>query len=166
MYGVTFLYQSSFGEISLISFFSQRIILVGGFAESPYLNNALEEWCWQNGDITLICPEYPYVIPPISWFIICLLFLVRVQLFVAQPCVASKALHPRWNTFVGIMVLCLRSAFGKVLIQRGSIFLTAWTIRSVVAIRWSGWSQRQVIKGQSKTRPTQLTIITLFRETR
>ncbi|CZR67409.1 related to hsp70 protein [Phialocephala subalpina] len=40
-----------------------RVILVGGFAESPYLNNVLEDWCWQNGDITLICPEYPQVIP-------------------------------------------------------------------------------------------------------
>ncbi|TVY15153.1 hypothetical protein LARI1_G006422 [Lachnellula arida] len=36
-----------------------RVILVGGFAESPYLYNALEEWCWQNGDIVLIRPANP-----------------------------------------------------------------------------------------------------------
>ncbi|KAH8587066.1 Hsp70 family protein-like protein [Bisporella sp. PMI_857] len=35
-----------------------RVVLVGGFAESPYLHNALENWCWQNGDITLIRPEH------------------------------------------------------------------------------------------------------------
>jgi hypothetical protein len=60
-----------FREIMLISCFHQRIILVGGFAESPYLNNALEDWCWKNGDITLICPEYPQVIPLIFCYIIC-----------------------------------------------------------------------------------------------
>lgn len=37
----------------------QRIILVGGFAESPYLNKALAEWCQHNGKITLMCPEHP-----------------------------------------------------------------------------------------------------------
>ncbi|KAH8808655.1 Hsp70 family protein-like protein [Xylogone sp. PMI_703] len=36
-----------------------RIILVGGFAESPYLHNALDEWCWRNGGIMLICPPRP-----------------------------------------------------------------------------------------------------------
>lgn len=36
-----------------------RIILVGGFAESPYLYTALEEWCAQNGDIVLIRPANP-----------------------------------------------------------------------------------------------------------
>lgn len=37
----------------------QRIILVGGFAESPYLNKALAKWCHNNGKITLMCPEHP-----------------------------------------------------------------------------------------------------------
>ncbi|KAF4634009.1 hypothetical protein G7Y89_g4107 [Cudoniella acicularis] len=36
-----------------------RIILVGGFGESPYLNKALADWCRRNGNMTLICPEHP-----------------------------------------------------------------------------------------------------------
>ncbi|KFZ02938.1 hypothetical protein V502_11372 [Pseudogymnoascus sp. VKM F-4520 (FW-2644)] len=36
-----------------------RIILVGGFGESSYLNQALEDWCRKNGGITLLCPEHP-----------------------------------------------------------------------------------------------------------
>jgi hypothetical protein len=39
------------------------VVLVGGFAESPYLHNALENWCWQNGDIILIRPEHSQVLP-------------------------------------------------------------------------------------------------------
>ncbi|CAD6450069.1 da6a4bb9-e93e-481b-ba9f-35eb6b8a01e0 [Sclerotinia trifoliorum] len=36
-----------------------RIILVGGFAESPHLNKELKKWCRQNGNITLIRPLHP-----------------------------------------------------------------------------------------------------------
>ncbi|OBT74750.1 hypothetical protein VF21_06621 [Pseudogymnoascus sp. 05NY08] len=36
-----------------------RIILVGGFAESPYLYKAIAEWCKANGNIKLMRPEYP-----------------------------------------------------------------------------------------------------------
>ncbi|KAF7946500.1 hypothetical protein EAE96_009497 [Botrytis aclada] len=36
-----------------------RIILVGGFGESPYLNKKLKEWCRKNGNMTLICPLHP-----------------------------------------------------------------------------------------------------------
>ncbi|KAK0103678.1 hypothetical protein ONS95_005688 [Cadophora gregata] len=36
-----------------------RIVLVGGFGESPYLNKVLKEWCQQHGKITLLCPEHP-----------------------------------------------------------------------------------------------------------
>ncbi|KAF7905182.1 uncharacterized protein EAF01_005703 [Botrytis porri] len=36
-----------------------RIILVGGFAESPYLNKKLKAWCKRNGNMTLICPLHP-----------------------------------------------------------------------------------------------------------
>ncbi|TGO11634.1 hypothetical protein BTUL_0105g00240 [Botrytis tulipae] len=36
-----------------------RIILVGGFGESPYLNTKLKAWCKRNGNITLICPLHP-----------------------------------------------------------------------------------------------------------
>ncbi|KAH8650615.1 Hsp70 family protein-like protein [Tricladium varicosporioides] len=36
-----------------------RIILVGGFGESPYLNKALAEWCKANGNIKLMRPEHP-----------------------------------------------------------------------------------------------------------
>ncbi|RFU34080.1 hypothetical protein B7463_g2225, partial [Scytalidium lignicola] len=36
-----------------------RIILVGGFGESSYLNQALTDWCRGNGGITLLCPEHP-----------------------------------------------------------------------------------------------------------
>lgn len=39
--------------------FNQRIVLVGGFGESPYLNKVLKEWCLQHGEITLMCPEHP-----------------------------------------------------------------------------------------------------------
>jgi tRNA A37 threonylcarbamoyltransferase TsaD len=37
----------------------QRIILVGGFGESAYLNKVLAEWCQENGNIALMCPEHP-----------------------------------------------------------------------------------------------------------
>jgi len=37
----------------------QRIILVGGFGSSAYLNKALTEWCLENGNIKLLCPEDP-----------------------------------------------------------------------------------------------------------
>lgn len=40
----------------------QRIILVGGFGESPYLYKALAEWCKVNGNIKLMRPEHPYVL--------------------------------------------------------------------------------------------------------
>ena len=46
----------------ILTFTIQRIILVGGFAESPYLYKALAEWCKTNGNIKLMCPEYPYVL--------------------------------------------------------------------------------------------------------
>ncbi|KAL3421237.1 hsp70 protein [Phlyctema vagabunda] len=36
-----------------------RIILVGGFGESPYLNKTLTEWCKVNGNIQLMRPEHP-----------------------------------------------------------------------------------------------------------
>ncbi|KAM0183762.1 hypothetical protein ACHAPF_000206 [Botrytis cinerea] len=36
-----------------------RIILVGGFGESLYLNTKLKSWCKRNGNITLICPLHP-----------------------------------------------------------------------------------------------------------
>ncbi|KAF7866851.1 hypothetical protein EAF04_005692 [Stromatinia cepivora] len=36
-----------------------RIILVGGFGESPHLNEQLKKWCRQNGNITLIRPLHP-----------------------------------------------------------------------------------------------------------
>ncbi|OBT82580.1 hypothetical protein VE02_08680 [Pseudogymnoascus sp. 03VT05] len=36
-----------------------RIILVGGFGESSYLNQALADWCKNNGNIILLCPEHP-----------------------------------------------------------------------------------------------------------
>ncbi|KAF7932504.1 uncharacterized protein EAE98_003803 [Botrytis deweyae] len=36
-----------------------RIILVGGFGESPYLNKKLKAWCKRNGNINLMCPLHP-----------------------------------------------------------------------------------------------------------
>lgn len=36
-----------------------RLILVGGFGESSYLNKKLKTWCKRNGNITLICPLHP-----------------------------------------------------------------------------------------------------------
>ncbi|KAH8762343.1 Hsp70 family protein-like protein [Hyaloscypha finlandica] len=36
-----------------------RIILVGGFGESPYLFKELGKWCRRNGGITLMCPDHP-----------------------------------------------------------------------------------------------------------
>ncbi|THV47569.1 hypothetical protein BGAL_0302g00120 [Botrytis galanthina] len=36
-----------------------RIILVGGFGESPHLNKQLKKWCRQNGNITLMRPLHP-----------------------------------------------------------------------------------------------------------
>ncbi|CAG8949948.1 hypothetical protein HYFRA_00004279 [Hymenoscyphus fraxineus] len=36
-----------------------RLILVGGFAESHYLHNALENWCYMNGEIHLMRPPNP-----------------------------------------------------------------------------------------------------------
>lgn len=61
MYILQFLVTIPLCEIKLTWASYQRIILVGGFAESPYLFNALEEWCWKNGDIVLIRPVYPQV---------------------------------------------------------------------------------------------------------
>jgi tRNA A37 threonylcarbamoyltransferase TsaD len=46
----------------ILTFTTQRIILVGGFAESPYLYKALAEWCKVNGNIKLMRPEHPYVL--------------------------------------------------------------------------------------------------------
>jgi tRNA A37 threonylcarbamoyltransferase TsaD len=46
----------------VLTFTIQRIILVGGFAESPYLYKAIAEWCKINGNIKLMRPEYPYVL--------------------------------------------------------------------------------------------------------
>jgi hypothetical protein len=40
----------------------QRIILVGGFGESPYLYKTLAQWCKVNGNIKLMRPEHPYVL--------------------------------------------------------------------------------------------------------
>lgn len=37
----------------------QRMILVGGFGDSPYLFNKLQHWCKMNGNIHLVCPEHP-----------------------------------------------------------------------------------------------------------
>lgn len=42
----------------------QTIILVGGFGDSPYLNNTLREWCRSQGRISLLCPEHPCVPNP------------------------------------------------------------------------------------------------------
>ncbi|TGO59585.1 hypothetical protein BCON_0043g00440 [Botryotinia convoluta] len=36
-----------------------RVILVGGFGESPHLNKQLKKWCRQNGNITLMRPLHP-----------------------------------------------------------------------------------------------------------
>src|SRR4051794_12317096 len=45
-----------------LTFTIQRIILVGGFGESPYLYKTLAEWCRVNGNIKLMRPEHPYVL--------------------------------------------------------------------------------------------------------
>ncbi|TID18547.1 heat shock 70 kDa protein 12A [Venturia nashicola] len=37
----------------------KTIILVGGFGDSQYLNDALRLWCKHNGGLTLICPPHP-----------------------------------------------------------------------------------------------------------
>ncbi|PMD64400.1 actin-like ATPase domain-containing protein [Hyaloscypha bicolor E] len=37
----------------------ERIILVGGFGDSPYLFEKLDAWCKDNGNIKLICPPAP-----------------------------------------------------------------------------------------------------------
>lgn len=44
-------------DIQAKSFKLDRIILVGGFGESPYLNQRLSAWCKSNGNIRLLCPE-------------------------------------------------------------------------------------------------------------
>lgn len=46
----------------MLTFTIQRIILVGGFSESPYLNKTLAEWCKVNRNIKLMRPEHPYVL--------------------------------------------------------------------------------------------------------
>ncbi|KAF1844825.1 actin-like ATPase domain-containing protein [Cucurbitaria berberidis CBS 394.84] len=35
-----------------------RVVLVGGFGDSPYLNSRVREWCQQKG-LVLTCPEHP-----------------------------------------------------------------------------------------------------------
>ena len=39
----------------------KRIILVGGFGDSAYLNQILRQWCSWNGNINLMCPQHPWV---------------------------------------------------------------------------------------------------------
>jgi hypothetical protein len=51
-----------FHNDQILTFTIQRIILVGGFGESPYLNKALAVWCKVNGNIKLMRPEHPYVL--------------------------------------------------------------------------------------------------------
>ncbi|KAJ5673177.1 hypothetical protein N7507_002304 [Penicillium longicatenatum] len=36
-----------------------KIVLVGGFGDSPYLNTTLRAWCQRRGGISLFCPENP-----------------------------------------------------------------------------------------------------------
>lgn len=36
-----------------------RVILVGGFGDSPYLNTVIRAWCSRQGDVRLLCPEHP-----------------------------------------------------------------------------------------------------------
>lgn len=75
--------------------FIQRIILVGGFAESSYLYKAIANWCQNNGDIKLMRPEYPYVLHLYIELCIRLAdFLFPTgnrPLFEARPFVASRA---------------------------------------------------------------------------
>lgn len=35
----------------------QMIIVVGGFGDSQYLHDTLQEWCQKNGGIKLLCPS-------------------------------------------------------------------------------------------------------------
>ena len=58
---VIFPFPDSYNN-QILTFTIQRIILVGGFSESPYLNKALAEWCKVNGNIKLMCPEHPYLL--------------------------------------------------------------------------------------------------------
>lgn len=51
-----------FHNDQILTFTIQRIILVGGFGESPYLYKALAKWCKVNGNIKLMRPEHPYVL--------------------------------------------------------------------------------------------------------
>ncbi|KAI9675985.1 MAG: hypothetical protein M1822_008371 [Bathelium mastoideum] len=37
----------------------QRLILVGGFGDSPHLNNTLRKWCDRQEKLRLLCPEHP-----------------------------------------------------------------------------------------------------------
>ena len=53
------LHPSTPGTARLLTINIQRIILVGGFGESPYLNKALAKWCNANGGMKLMCPEQP-----------------------------------------------------------------------------------------------------------
>ncbi|KAH8804545.1 Hsp70 family protein-like protein [Xylogone sp. PMI_703] len=52
-------YDPEESTIKILMSTKKRIILVGGFGESAYLNKALSEWCQLKGDITLMCPENP-----------------------------------------------------------------------------------------------------------
>ncbi|KAF2812375.1 actin-like ATPase domain-containing protein [Mytilinidion resinicola] len=36
-----------------------RVILVGGFGDSPYLNTKVRAWCNSRGSVRLLCPEHP-----------------------------------------------------------------------------------------------------------
>jgi len=48
--------SSYFGAVLTVI---QKVILVGGFGESKYLNDQLRTWCNSNGKIRLICPPNP-----------------------------------------------------------------------------------------------------------
>lgn len=68
----------------------QRIILVGGFGDSGYLNKALASFCKDNGGIRLMCPEHWYFFSHLAYQKLTLNPKAKLPLFEAPRFVASK----------------------------------------------------------------------------
>jgi hypothetical protein len=53
------LVQQQIGEAAKLGHGIDRMILVGGFGDSPYLFDTLQKWCKHHGNIPLIVPTHP-----------------------------------------------------------------------------------------------------------
>lgn len=87
----------------------QRIILVGGFGDSGYLNKAFANLCKDNGGIRLMCPEHWYFSLHVAKQKLILNPKAKLPLFEARRFVASNEPRLPSDSVAAIMAL----SFGK-----------------------------------------------------